>query len=190
MTSTGPRHNDAPSLDDLVDAPELKAEIRKMLPPIFEVFSGAKSGVSYLVETSGVDEQSVIEVLVSLKDMPLLNAIADWLIQAWALIKGFRPKDGSSKLPGSGKNSERDFKSETRSNDIHGSITDDNARPYRKAKRRSAIDGRITRHPGYGVSQRKRKRIEEICGWLKTVPVYANRSFVGLSESEQVLPSC
>jgi len=33
----------------------------------------------------------------------------------------------------------------------------------------SAIDGRTTRHPGYGVSQRKRKRIEEIFGWLKTV---------------------
>ncbi len=35
--------------------------------------------------------------------------------------------------------------------------------------RRSAIDGRTTCHPGYAVSQRKRKRIEEIFGWLKTV---------------------
>jgi transposase len=35
--------------------------------------------------------------------------------------------------------------------------------------RRSAIDGRTTRHPEYEVSQRKRKRIEEIFGWLKTV---------------------
>src|SRR5712691_7325946 len=35
--------------------------------------------------------------------------------------------------------------------------------------RRSAIDGRTTRHPGYQVSQQKRKRIEEIFGWLKTV---------------------
>jgi transposase len=33
----------------------------------------------------------------------------------------------------------------------------------------SAIDGRTTRHPGYGVSQRKRKRIEECFGWLKTI---------------------
>ena len=33
----------------------------------------------------------------------------------------------------------------------------------------SAIDGRTTRHPGYPVSQRKRKRVEEIFGWLKTV---------------------
>jgi len=35
--------------------------------------------------------------------------------------------------------------------------------------RASAIDGRTTRHPGYGVSQRRRKRVEEIFGWLKTV---------------------
>lgn len=33
----------------------------------------------------------------------------------------------------------------------------------------SAIDRRTTRHSGYSVSQRKRKRIEEVFGWLKTV---------------------
>jgi transposase len=35
--------------------------------------------------------------------------------------------------------------------------------------RRSAIDKRTTRHPGYGASQRIRKRIEEAFGWMKTV---------------------
>jgi transposase len=35
--------------------------------------------------------------------------------------------------------------------------------------RTSAIDGRTTRHPGYAVSQQKRKRVEEIFGWMKTV---------------------
>ncbi len=35
--------------------------------------------------------------------------------------------------------------------------------------RKSAIDGRTTRHPGYAVSMNKRKRVEEIFGWLKTV---------------------
>jgi transposase len=35
--------------------------------------------------------------------------------------------------------------------------------------RRSAIDGRTTRQPGYAVSQRTRKRIEEAFGWIKTV---------------------
>jgi len=33
----------------------------------------------------------------------------------------------------------------------------------------SAIDGRTTRHSGYGISQKKRKRIEESFGWLKTI---------------------
>jgi transposase len=35
--------------------------------------------------------------------------------------------------------------------------------------RSSAIDGRTTRHPGYLVSQQKRKLVEEVFGWLKTV---------------------
>jgi IS5 family transposase len=34
--------------------------------------------------------------------------------------------------------------------------------------RRSAIDGRTTRHLGYAVSLRGRKRIEEVFGWIKT----------------------
>jgi len=33
----------------------------------------------------------------------------------------------------------------------------------------SAIDQRTTRHTGYEISQRKRKRIEEVFGWMKTV---------------------
>jgi transposase len=37
------------------------------------------------------------------------------------------------------------------------------------ARRSSAIDGRTTRHAGYTISQRKRKRVEEIFGWMKTV---------------------
>jgi transposase len=35
--------------------------------------------------------------------------------------------------------------------------------------RKSAIDGRTTRHPGYAISQQRRKRVEEIFGWMKTV---------------------
>jgi len=42
--------------------------------------------------------------------------------------------------------------------------------PHVAAKRRySAIDGRTTRHPGYAISQQKRKLIEQVFGWLKTV---------------------
>ena len=35
--------------------------------------------------------------------------------------------------------------------------------------RSSRIDGRTTRHAGYAESQRKRQRIEEVFGWMKTV---------------------
>ena len=35
--------------------------------------------------------------------------------------------------------------------------------------RSSAIDDRTTRHDGYAISQRKRKLVEEIFGWLKTI---------------------
>jgi transposase len=174
------------------------------------------------------------------------------LIEAWASIKSFRPKDGSGEPPGPGRNSERDFHGETRSNETHASRTDPDARLYRKADgqaaklcymghvvienryclvvdtrttlasgtaereaavamievipgqhritvgfdkaydakdfvadvrglgatphvtqndkaRRSAIDGRTTRHPGYQVSLHVRKRIEEVFGWMKTI---------------------
>jgi transposase len=37
------------------------------------------------------------------------------------------------------------------------------------AHRCSAIDGRTTRHPGYAISQQKRKLVEQAFGWLKTV---------------------
>jgi transposase len=179
------------------------------------------------------------------------------LIEAWASMKSFRPKDGSGEPPSSGRNGERDFHGEKRSNQTHASTTDPDAKLYRKAqgqpsriafmghvlmenrnglvvgatltpasgtaereatlvlldrldakrritlgadkaydarefvadlrkrkvtphiarhdyvakngvRRRSALDGRTTRHPGYGISLRVRKRIEEVFGWIKT----------------------
>ena len=42
--------------------------------------------------------------------------------------------------------------------------------------RTSAIDGRTTRHAGYALSQRIRKRIEEAFGWIKTVASHARAS--------------
>jgi transposase len=171
------------------------------------------------------------------------------LIEAWASMKSFRPKDGGGEPPGCGRNGERDFHGEQRSNETHASTTDPDARLYRKARgqaaklcymghllmenrsglvvdtetthatgtaereaaeamigdvaggritlgsdkaydaaghvtklrdmhvtphvaqntaRRSAIDRRTTRHRGYAVSQRARKRIEEAFGWIKT----------------------
>ena len=174
-------------------------------------------------------------------------------IAAWASMKSFRAKDGSDDPPGSGRNGERDFHGEKRSNATHASTTDPDAQLYRKGRgkeaklsfmghtlmenrsglivaatltqatgtaerkaaeemivrhspgarritlgadkgydaaafvadmralnvtphiaqnisgRRSAVDARTTRHVGYAVSQRKRKRIEEPFGWGKTI---------------------
>ncbi len=174
-------------------------------------------------------------------------------VAAWASMKSFRAKDGSDEPPSGGRNGERDFHGETRSNATHASITDPEARLYRKGKgkeaklsyigialtenhhglvveaelgsatgtiereaamtmvarhspgsgrltlgadkaydvhefvddlrdlnitphiaqnatnRASAIDARTTRHPGYAISQQKRKLTEEPFGWAKTI---------------------
>ncbi len=45
--------------------------------------------------------------------------------------------------------------------------------------RRSAIDGRTTRHAGHGVSQRIRKRVEEPFGWIKTVGAGRKVRYIG-----------
>jgi IS5 family transposase len=51
---------------------------------------------------------------------------------------------------------------------------------YRQtAHRRSAIDDRTTRHAGYAISQRIRKRVEEIFGWTKTVANFRRTRFRG-----------
>jgi len=177
------------------------------------------------------------------------------LIQAWASMKSFKPKDGANEPPteGGGRNREIDFHGAKRSNATHASTTDPEARLYRKGQgkeaklcfmghalmenrhglvvdacltqadghgeriaalhmiepradwcqaitlgadkaydaedfvnelramkvtphvaqntsgRSSAIDGRTTRHGGYAVSQRIRKRIEEAFGWIKMI---------------------
>ena len=186
------------------------------------------------------------------------------LIEASASIKSFRPKDGSSEPPAPGRNGERDFHAEKRSNATHASTTDPEARLYRKGRgqpaklaylahvlmenrhtlvvdtrltlatgtaereaalemvtarpgthritlgadkaydvaefvanlrgssvtphvaqnttnRRSAIDGRTTRHPGYAVSGRWRKRIEEVFGWTKTAAGFRKTRHRGLA---------
>jgi transposase len=198
---------------------------------------------------SAVLSQSRVKRLLSSEHF----SVDGTLIEAWASPKSFKPKDGSGEPPGPGRNGERDFHGERRTNDTHASSTDPDARLYRKGRgkeaklsfmghalmenrnglivgavatrasghaerlaalaliephaerpqpitlggdknydtkdfvmelreravtphvaqndtnRRSAIDGRTTRHPGYAVSMRIRKRIEEAFGWAKTV---------------------
>jgi len=54
------------------------------------------------------------------------------LIEAWASMKSFRPQDGSGSPPEGGRNTERDFRREKRSNETHTSTTDPDAKLYRK----------------------------------------------------------
>ena len=51
-------------------------------------------------------------------------------------------------------------------------------------KRRSAIDPRTTRHYGYSMSQRIRKRIEEIFGWVKTVGNFRRTRYKGRERTQ------
>jgi len=192
---------------------------------------------------------TLIEAWAELAKVPPASAGG---MPAEGSMKSFRPKDGSGEPPGPGRNGDRDFRGEKRSNETHASTTDPDARLFKKAAgqasrlchmghalmenrnglvvdatlttatgtaereaaiamvgdlpeggritlggdkaydtqdfvaemrrlgvtphvsqnskgRRSAIDGRTTRHAGYAVSVRVRKRIEEVFGWIKTV---------------------
>ena len=55
------------------------------------------------------------------------------LIQAWASMKSFRRKDGQDEPPAPGRNGERNFRREKRSNETHTSTTDPDARLARKS---------------------------------------------------------
>ena len=48
--------------------------------------------------------------------------------------------------------------------------------------RRSAINGRTTQHAGYAISQKKRKRIEESFGWMKTIGMLKKVKLRGLEK--------
>jgi transposase len=48
----------------------------------------------------------------------------------------------------------------------------------------SAIDGRTTRHEGYGISQRIRKRVEEIGGWIKVIGGFRKTRFKGILRTQ------
>ena len=87
------------------------------------------------------------------------------LIQAWASMKSFRRKGGTDEPPSPGRNGERNFHQEKRSNETHASTTDPDARLFRKARGQEAklaflghllmenrngliVDARLTRATG------------------------------------------
>ena len=65
-----------------------------------------------------------------------------------------------------------------------GDLREYNVTPHvaqNTTNRRSAIDGRTTRHPGYAVSGRMRKRIEEVFGWTKGAAGFRKTHHRGLA---------
>jgi hypothetical protein len=66
-----------------------------------------------------------------------------------------------------------DFVNELRSMNVTPHVAQDTS------GRSSTIDGRTTRHGGYAVSQRIRKRIEEAFGWIKTIAKQEKSRFRG-----------
>src|ERR1700747_2009810 len=78
--------------------------------------------------TAAVLDQGSVKALLSDEHF----SVDGTLIEAWASIKSFRPKDGSGDPPAPGRKGERDFHGEKRSNETHASTTDPDARLYRK----------------------------------------------------------
>ena len=67
----------------------------------------------------------------------------------------------------------RDFVNDCRARNVTPHVAQN------QTNRRSAIDRRTTRHPGYAQSQRCRMRIEEPFGWMKTVAGFRKTRFRG-----------
>ena len=82
---------------------------------------------------NGVVEHKKVRRLLSRDHFPVDGT----LIEAWASMKSFRPEEGDGDdAQASGRNGERDFHGEKRSNETHESTTDPDARLYRKGNGR------------------------------------------------------
>ena len=81
-------------------------------------------------------------VLANPQVKPLLSdehfSVDGTLIEGWASMKSFRAKDGGGEPPSAGRNGERNFHAEPRSNTTHASTTDPQAKLYKKGKGKEA----------------------------------------------------
>ena len=91
------------------------------------------------------------------------------------------PGDGRVTAAGDKGFDTKDFVSECRHMNVTPHVAQNDGRPGG-----SAIDQRTTRHAGYEISQRKRKRIEECFGWLKTVALLRKVHHRGLGKVDWV----
>ena len=84
------------------------------------------------------------------------------LLMAWKTVSKM-PSTRRITLGGDKNYDTGDFVSTLRQMRITPHVAQNNTR------RSSAIDGRTTRHAGYGISQQKRKRVEQSFGWMKMI---------------------
>ena len=71
-----------------VDAPEIKATLVRMMAPTLDVIYGKRTGIDFIVEDSGVDERTVIDVLWALQSMPMPEVVVRRLA-----VHGFAQED-------------------------------------------------------------------------------------------------
>ena len=91
------------------------------------------------------------------------------------------PGDGRITVGGDKGFDTQDFVAECRHMNITPHVAQNASRPGG-----SAIDGRTARHESYRISQRKRKRIEECFGWLKTIALLRKVRHRGLLKVDWV----
>ena len=111
------------------------------------------------------------------------------LIEAWASLKSFKPRDGSDEPPaGGGRNAEADFHGKKRSNETHVSTTDPDARLYRKGPGKEAKLCFI----GHGLMENRHGLLVDACltpadGHAERVEALAkNRTPTGRARSRSV----
>jgi transposase len=108
--------------------------------PVWDATSFTKNRDRLLA--GAVAQQFLAAVLSQPKVKRLLSSdhfsVDGTLLEAWASVKSFRPKDGSGGPPSPGRNGERDFHGERRKNDTHLSTTDADARLFRKGPGKEA----------------------------------------------------
>lgn len=108
-------------------------------------------------------------------DAELLQANGTAERDAALLMAERIPGDGRVTLAGDKGYDTRDFVAELRQMNVTPHVAQNAS-----GNRRSAIDGRTTRHAGYEISQRRRKVVEEFFGWLKTVAGQRKTKYRGL----------
>ena len=104
------------------------------------------------------------------------------LIEAWASMKSFQStenqKDSNKPQKDGGRNGDSDFQG-YHASDFVSALRDRNIVPHIAQainRKTPGLNRRTTRHAGYAISQRIRKRVEEIFGWFQTVEQRDQRS--------------